>query len=697
MSTTSMSDPLVGRVLDGRYEILAKLARGGMATVYRAQDRRLTRTVAVKVMHDGLGDDHDFARKFDREARAAARLTHSHVVGVFDQGHDAGRPYIVMEYIQGCTLRHVITREGPLSPLRALDLMEPVISALASAHEAGLVHRDVKPENVLISDRGEIKVADFGLARALTGQTATATQGLLIGTVSYLPPELVVSGLADTRSDVYSAGVVLFELLTGKKPHTGDTPIQVAYSHVHNNIPAPSTLLARSNDSRRIIPPYLDALVLACTRRDPSDRPADGRAMLDLLRRARRALAQGIMDDPALTAQMSASMRTRPADATVTAPLVPVRPVSPGSAPTTALPRVRARTPVSPVDYHSERVSDSGRVITPVPGVPASARSSVTPHSVPVPRSPRTPSHYNFSQAPVHRRRRGVVGLVLVLLLALAVALGSYWYLSVGRYTAVPVVQGLSEDGAAQVARANELTISFGSEYSETVAKGTVIRSDHDAGEEVRRGSEIHAWLSLGPERYAVPTLVGLSQTAATSALTTNSLRAGTVTQQYSETIASGIVLKASLEPGVKVKRQTTVDLVVSKGPKPIPIPSVNKLTLDAATKQLEKLGFVVTSTTANSKTVASGLVISQDPAKGEGKKGDTVALVVSKGPVMVTVPGVTFKGEAAGVKLLKDAGFAVKIEYATPSWLRLGIISATVPGARASAPQGSTITVYVS
>ena len=285
---TTVGDPLVGRLLDGRYQITERLARGGMATVYRAVDTRLTRTVAVKVMHVGLGDDAEFARKFDREARAAARLAHPNVVAVFDQGSDlieghSSRPYIVMEHVDGYTLRDVINREAPMLPLRALEVIEPVLAALAAAHDAGLVHRDVKPENVLISDRGQIKVADFGLAKAISSQTSTATQGLLIGTVSYLPPELVVSGQADARSDVYSTGVVLFELLTGRKPHTGDTPIQVAYAHVHADVPAPSRFPTAGP-----VPPYLDALVARATSRIPSARPADARVLLTEVRRAVR-------------------------------------------------------------------------------------------------------------------------------------------------------------------------------------------------------------------------------------------------------------------------------------------------------------------------------------------------------------------------------------------------------------------------
>ena len=306
-------DPLVGRVLDGRYEITERLARGGMATVYRGIDTRLTRTVAVKIMHVGLGDDVEFARKFDREARAAARLSHPNVVSVFDQGADVVdghvvRPYIVMEYVEGRTLRDVVNAEAPLDPVAALDLLEPVVSALAAAHDAGLVHRDVKPENVLLGARGKVKVADFGLAKAISSQTQTATQGLLIGTVSYLPPELVTSGHTDARSDVYSAGVVLFELLTGRKPHSGETPIQVAYAHVHNDVPPPS-----AHAPRGAVPPYLDALVARATARDPALRPPDGRVLLTQVRRVRAALLAGLADDPELTQDLTpTAARPRP-------------------------------------------------------------------------------------------------------------------------------------------------------------------------------------------------------------------------------------------------------------------------------------------------------------------------------------------------------------------------------------------------
>jgi serine/threonine protein kinase len=294
----TVADPMIGRVLDGRYRVGPRIARGGMACVYEATDLRLDRVCALKIMHAGLGDDDDFAGRFVREARAAARLSHPHVVNVFDQGDDDGTVFLAMEYIPGYTLRDLIRAEAPIPPARALALMDPVLSALAAAHQAGMIHRDVKPENVLLADDGRVKVADFGLARAVSAETQhTATGGILIGTVSYLSPELVVDGHADARSDVYAAGVLLYEMLTGRKPHEGASPIQVAYKHVHEDIAAPSMVVPG-------LPPYVDALVARATARDRELRPADARVLLHQVRRVRAALDHGVADDPELTADL---------------------------------------------------------------------------------------------------------------------------------------------------------------------------------------------------------------------------------------------------------------------------------------------------------------------------------------------------------------------------------------------------------
>ncbi len=693
MSTvTPVGDPLVGHVFGDRYRLVEKLARGGMATVYRAVDTRLDRVVAVKVMHEGLGDDMDFARKFDREARAAARLSHPNIVAVFDQGEDRGRPYIVMEYVAGRTLRQVIATQAPLAPEKALSYIEPVVKALEAAHEVGLVHCDVKPENVIISDRGVVKVADFGLAKAVTGQTVTATQGLLIGTVSYIPPELVTSGRATSRSDVYSAGVVLFELLTGRKPHTGETPIQVAYAHVHADVPAPSSL----NRHRVAIPDYVDALVEACTRRNPADRPVDGHAMHLRVTRARKALLRGLDDDPLLAERLGAGPAADIADPAPASPVSPVRPDA-----RTVL--IRTRTPTEPSSWRFVPRPDTGskrlRVSTPMSpmdidaahdGVPYDTETVLTAHA------PGVRPLVRVSQAKVHRRRRGLVALVLLLLVGLAGGGGTYYYFAEARWTSTPSLDAMTEQDARAALAAAALGVTVTREYSETVTSGHVIRTDPIGGARILRDGTVTMVVSEGPERFAAPKLVGLTRVDAVAALTHLNLAVGTVTEAYDETAPSGTVVSSSVEPGTPLKRGATVDFVVSKGPQPIDIASYEGQPADQATKDLQGLGFVVTATQANSATVATGQVISQTPNSGQGKKGDTIALVVSKGPVMVAVPTVRGKSKADATTILQAAGFQVATKSIVSSGIAFGLAYGTDPAAGTMAAQGSTVTLLV-
>ncbi len=654
VTATTVGDPLVGRLLDGRYQITERLARGGMATVYRAVDTRLTRTVAVKVMHVGLGDDAEFARKFDREARAAARLSHPNVVAVFDQGQDiieghSSRPYIVMEHIQGYTLRDVINAESPLPPLRALEVIEPVLAALAAAHDAGLVHRDVKPENVLISDRGQIKVADFGLAKAISSQTSTATQGVLIGTVSYVPPELVLSGRADARSDVYSTGVVLFELLTGLKPHTGDTPIQVAYAHVHSDVPAPSTF-----PNAGPIPPYLDALVVRATARNASARPPDARVLLAEVRRVQSALREGVTDDPKLVRDLTTARKRDRSDYEVTQ-LV--------AAPTATVRTVLEAPPPAPLE-----------------------------RSLPTPAMERLNAQ---RERLAHRRRRGGIALLVVLLLATLAGLAG-WYLVAGRFVGAPALAMLTRADAEQVAGRAGLQVSFTDGFSETVQPGLVIDTKPGAGSKIVKGGRIEAVLSRGPERFAMPTVVGLSRSAAESALQAANLSLGKVGQQYSETAPEGVVVKASAKPGTNLPRGAAVDVALSKGPAPIPIRSYAGKRTTLAVRALRRSGFRVVTTTVNSDEVAKGLVISQTPAAGQGSRGDTITLTASLGPVLVRVPNVRSMGVRAAEQVMAEAGFRTKVLPVPVNHLGLGFVVYTNPRARSQAPKGSTITLYV-
>ena len=697
---TSVGDPLVGQVLDGRYRITSRLARGGMATVYAAVDTRLTRTVAVKLMHVGLGDEAEFARKFDREARAAARLSHPNVVSVFDQGQalldgHMLRPYIVMEYVTGSTLRDLIVGQAPLEPARALEVFEPVLAALAAAHDAGLVHRDVKPENVLISDRGQVKVADFGLAKAVSSQTSTATQGLLIGTVSYLPPELVLSGRADARSDVYSAGVVLFELLTGRKPHTGETPIQVAYAHVHNDVPTPSSVRRSGR-----IPPYLDALVVAATARDAELRPRDARVLLGQVRRVRAALAEGLVDDPELTQDLSALLRAAPggpaSDGTAAAAAdraddEPTQLV-PAAAPRTSGPSTRPEPVYAPPTV---RDAPPPAPVTPSGSPSAGSHAPQTPATAGMGRalSPQRAAAERERQS--RRRRRGWLVVLLVLMLTAVAALGG-WYFFDGRFTSAPALTSMSRAEAEQVTERAGLQLRFQQAFSESVPRGAVVATEPGPGVRVPDGSTIEAVLSQGPERHPMPAVVGLTQAAATTVLSEASLGTGKVTRTWSETVPAGEVVKASARPGTSLKPRTAVKLTVSKGPAPIPVTDHTGKPADAAVAALRKAGFTVVERSENAAGTPAGRVVAQSPATGQGQRGDTVTVVRSLGPLLVTVPNVTLMNVTAAQQVMADAGFRTELRPSAVSDLGAGLVTSTGPKARARAPQGSTVVLFV-
>jgi beta-lactam-binding protein with PASTA domain/tRNA A-37 threonylcarbamoyl transferase component Bud32 len=314
VSTSQQTDPLIGRLVDGRYRVRARIARGGMATVYVATDLRLERRVALKVMHGHLSDDTVFQSRFIQEARAAARLADPNVVNVFDQGQDGDMAYLVMEYLPGITLRELLREQRRLTVPQAISILDAVLSGLAAAHKAGIVHRDVKPENVLLAEDGRIKIGDFGLARATTANTASGAQ--LLGTIAYLAPELVTRGTADARSDIYAIGIMLYEMLTGEQPYKGEQPMQIAFQHATDSVPRPSV----KNPG---VPEPLDELVLWATERSPDDRPLDAREMLQRLREIERELGVApvvartgpigiVRDDGASTGELTAVLPGTP-------------------------------------------------------------------------------------------------------------------------------------------------------------------------------------------------------------------------------------------------------------------------------------------------------------------------------------------------------------------------------------------------
>lgn len=666
------ADALIGRVLDGRYRVGPRIARGGMATVYEATDLRLDRTVAVKVMHEGLADDDEFVRRFQREARSAARLAHHNVVAVFDTGDDNGTLFLVMEYVPGLTMRDLIRKEAPMSPAKALAVIEPVLGALAAAHDAGILHRDVKPENVLLADDGRVKVADFGLARAINSETQhTATGGVLIGTVSYLSPELVVNGKADARADVYAVGVLIYELLTGHKPHQAASPIQVAYKHVHEDIPPPSA-------STPGIPPYVDALVARATARDTALRPADARVLLHQVRRVRNALDHGVISDPELMDD-----------------LTPTTPVGGGRTPTGELPAQiiephdlssldRGGDPDSDRDSDRDDVYDQEREAR-VARRPAPSDDH-RPVIAPTPGRPLPPPR---------RSRRGPVLLAIILVLAALAALGG-WYLGVARYTSTPGVLNLSEAAARVKLDRSGLSLRVSDEaYSETVAKGSVISTDPGPGDRVLKDGSVNAVISLGPERHKVPDVRGKTLDDAQQALDESKLEYGEAIQRFDDLVPTGRVIGTDPAPATPLRRNTAVDVILSRGPRPIKIPDYTGKPAAQAESALKKLGFKVDTTEVNSDTVPVGRIVTQSPDSGTGQKGDMISLVVSKGPVMVTVPNVVRMGLAAAKQTLEDAGFRVSVREAS---LYIGVqyVVATDPAGGSKAPKGSTVVVSV-
>jgi serine/threonine-protein kinase len=677
MEKSAIADPLVGQLVDGRYRIEAKIARGGMATVYEASDLRLDRRVALKVMPHALADDDEFAQRFVREARAAARLTHPNVVAVYDQGDDNGVLFLTMEYVEGRrTLRDLIREQAPLTPTRALAILEEILRALAAAHESGIIHRDIKPENVLISPRGQLKVADFGLARAISSSTsATATGGVLMGTVSYLPPELVVDGTADARSDVYAVGVVLFEMLTGSKPHTGDSPIQVAYRHVHEDVPPPSTLVPG-------IPPYLDAFVARATSRQRDLRPADAHVMLQQLRRVRHALDHGVAEDRELTDDLTPTVAV---SVGAFAPHDSAPPRLPdGSSPDDVFdqeafgPDARTMIVGSPASRPETTIEEPGqRPLTDHYASPVLPRSTVRPRS--------------------RRRRAGWIAFFVVLLLAATAAVAG-WYYGDARFQTTPDVVGLTQPAAARELQSRHLSLDVvGTAYSETIPAGKLISTTPRPGQNVAKGGTVQAVISQGPERHDVPDVSNLSRADAVAAIRARSLSVALpVTRVWNSSVVAGRVISFTPDAGTPLKRDGAVHLVVSRGPEPIQIPSYVGKDGQHARAALRALGFVVGyPTQVYNDNVAAGLVISQTPASGTGVAGDRISLVISRGPHLVKVPDVYHQGTAAATQALKDAGFNVEEKPYTPSF-GLGFVEDQSPNGNDMAPLGSTVIIYV-
>ncbi|MFD9485442.1 Stk1 family PASTA domain-containing Ser/Thr kinase [Streptomyces sp. NPDC059991] len=651
---TTLQDPLVGQVLDGRYRVEARIAVGGMATVYRAVDTRLDRVLALKVMHPALAADASFVERFIREAKSVARLAHPNVVGMFDQGTDGGYVYLAMEYVAGCTLRDVLRERGALQPRAALDILEPVLAALGAAHRAGFVHRDMKPENVLIGDDGRVKVADFGLVRAV--DAVTSTTGSVLGTVSYLAPEQIEQGTADTRADVYACGVVLYEMLTGAKPHSGENAAQILYAHLHEGVPAPSAAVPG-------LAVELDDLVASATAREPDARPYDAVGLLAQTREARAALGDEQLDAvPPQAAPAAGASGSE--DRTSVIPRAVATPAR-GSAPTAG---------AAPLPAERDAVNRTSRLTMPPSGpAPARARGG----------RPRF----------VLNGRRGLIAVVAAVLLALGIGAG-VWYINSGQFTHVPAVIGQSESAAKKRLTDAGLAVKkVDRRYSDTVKRGTVIETDPETGARVRGNASVTVVVSRGPEMVKVPDVSGKPLDDAKKALADAGLTPGAVTEEFNEDTDQGSVVSTAPAAGAPRRADTAVALVVSKGA-PVETPGVVGDSVEDATSALKDAGLEVriAPEQVNSPQEA-GSIAAQSAAEGSRlAKGDTVTLTVSKGPRMVTVPKVTGEKADDARKELEKAGFKVDVDRGFP-FLSDEIAGQSVK-AGDQAPEGSTITI---
>ena len=611
------TDRLVGQTIDARYVIEKRIARGGMATVYRARDTRLDRPVALKIMYPHLAESSDFVARFRREARAAAKLTHPGVVAVYDQGSAQGSSYLVMELIKGPNLRTYLRSQGCLTVGEALKLIKEILQSLAAAHRSGLIHRDVKPENVLLPETGQVKVADFGLARAASEVTA-ATTGSILGTVAYLSPETVSGDAADSRVDVYATGIILFELLAGVPPFSGDSPIQIAYAHVHKDVP-------HIRESAPWVPQPVDDLIAKLTTRDPAKRPLNGDAALELVNQTIAELDSTEMtlrgDTPPAPANAGIDSDQ---ELTPTLSEVPL-PGAPGS-------------PSHHKSWWKRRQERKAR---------SALDSAVPPESIP------------------RRKTRGrlIAGIVGALVLLAAILT---WFFLWGPGSFRPMVDVVNQQwsDATKSLTTAEVPFERVSVFDDNVPAGNVARTDPAPGKALGRFQTAKIYVSKGIEMLTMPDLTGKTSEEALELVKKARFNTPQISEDFHDTVPEGQVSNQDPAPNASVAHNTIVKITFSKGRQPVSMPNLVGKSRQEAQNELTQVGLQPQVTEEFSDKVPKGKVISQNVAPNTTlHRLDQVSLIISKGPEMVAVPNVFGKNESDARSALESAGFTVSVK----------------------------------
>ena len=681
---------LEGTLLEQRYRVDALLARGGMSAVYRGLDTRLDRPVAIKVMDPRFAADQEFVDRFEREARSAAKIHHPNVVAVHDQGLDGDHVFLVMELVDGGTLRDLLRERGTLGVPLALSIMEPVLAALGAAHQAGLVHRDVKPENVLIGTNGMVKVADFGLVRAIAS-AGTTSSSVILGTVAYLSPEQVTTGTATARGDVYSAGILLYEMLTGTPPYVGDTPISIAYRHVNNDVPAPGSGVGP-----------VDELTMLATRRDPSGRPLDAGAFLIELQRVRATAA--IPRVPVPVPHHHLVDRTMPVSAEDKVRALGLMIPDEGD-PETTLVTAGNSTTVRKLPSGFQPVGPQGTrawlrpELNPLP--PALPEHPVPVLTAPPPSPPygNPPYPHTGGQPippppPKKRANRVLIWSIVGVLLAGLVGTATWWF-AAGRWTSVPTVGGQDRASAERALTGSDLHPQVISVRDNTIESGKVIRTEPGAGSSVLRGDTVKLIVSMG--RPTVPDVPpGSSVEQAEQALLAAELRPerDDGKKEFSDAVPKGKVVRLDPKAGTQLNIQAPVTIVVSKGAKPKPIPDLRGKTRDEAFGLLRDAGYdPFDGPKEFAGDVDGGKVIRTDPPAGTERKDDTasnrVSVIVSNA---VTVPDVARQPVAQANQALTALGLTVEVQ----GFGQDGRVFSQSPPAGSRVPEGTKVTLFV-
>jgi eukaryotic-like serine/threonine-protein kinase len=668
--------------LGSRYRLLGQVGRGGMAVVYRAHDEVLDRLVAVKIPDAHLGSDPAFRDRFRREAQAAAALSHPNVVTVHDWGETPDGAYLVLQLVDGPSLREVLRTRDRLSPREALAVLGPTAAGLAAAHEAGLVHRDVKPENVLLGRDGTVRITDFGLARAAASATSTFGPDVLVGSPHYLSPEAVQLQPLDARSDVYALGVVLFECLTGQPPHQAESPFATAVAHTARPVPAPSELVAG-------LSPGIDEVVRRATERDRDRRTPDAAAF-------GRELAAVVVGGPAhlqplvpAASRAAAASRVLPLDDDAP-PAHDGPPPHPSAAPSAAFASPdperplrgddagrpdRRRDPERPVRRHDTAVlaapdpADTATTTVRPEPLPAARTGRAGGSSASSHRRPPPPTHddpRDLLPAPRRRRGRGWLAALLVLLLLGAAGMGGYllWDRVIAPLTVVPSVLGVAADLAADELTAAGFTVRVAEEqpYDLGVPAGHVLAQLPE--EAARLGSTVELVLSAGPRPVEVPEVAGRREAEAVARVTAAGLEPD-VTRVHDETVREGAVVRSDPPGGAIRDEGSPVALSVSLGPAPIAVPALVGVLLDDAVAIVRAEGLELVVAERRDDAAPRDTVVGQSPGPDAAPlvRGDTVEVVVSDGPAPVSVPRVRGRTVDDATAVLEAAGFEVAVE----------------------------------